>query len=246
MKPLWVLAIFLLVSGAGCGPRGASRTPLGSTSPDRPAAPVNVLAAPRVEWAAAAPAPLPPPRRRLSDADLAYLRWLIQFDTVVQQTLVQQAHDLPRAMGGRGENRLDVMLKSWQDSRQTIANMSTNAAMSDQFAGHLRDVQGQFQSQPAPPNCQAISQGYSRSLASLAAQEAFNGRLYRQFGVLLQNPRAGTAMLPADLQDGGIGIDSQLKTEGQSARQETNAAFSALQGRFPDDIPPDIARFQVR
>jgi hypothetical protein len=245
MKPLWLLAVFFVVSGAGCGPKSVSKAPPVSTSPGQAAAPVNVLGAPRVERAAAAPAALPPPRRRLSEADLAYLRWLIQFDTAVQQILVQQAHDLPRAMQGRGENRLDVMLKSWQDSRQTIADMNTNAARSDLFAGRLREVQEQFQSQPAPPNCRAIAQGYSRFLTSLVAQEGFNGRIYRQFGVLLQNPRAGTAMLPADLQDGGVGIDSQLTGERQGARQGTNAALSALLGQFPDDIPADIAGFQV-
>ena len=242
------LPIVSLVVLAGCGLKSPGKATVMSAPGYEKAPAAGVLTAPQVRLAAATPPPVaaPTPLPGPSAEDLAYLRWLIQFDAATQQIVAQQAHDLPSAFQSRDQNRLRAMLKSWQDSRAELSQINNQAAQAEQFTRQLQQIQTQFQSRPAPSDCQHIAAGYGQVLAGFADSQQFNARLYREFQQIIGNPRAATAMLPADLQDGGAGIDTRLKTQMQSARDTTNGALSDFSARFPGQMPPDIAAFRVK
>ncbi|MES2463987.1 MAG: hypothetical protein V4671_25735 [Armatimonadota bacterium] len=214
-----ILSLSLLLPVTGCGTKGLGQAAKGSTPPylSAPILSARPQELPRTAPAVPTATPTPP---SLSAEDLAYLRWLIQFDAALQQIVAQQAHDLPSALEDRERTRTRALLKSWEDSRAEVAAANSHASTGVAFAERLRPFPQQFQSQPPPPNC--------------------------QMALLLQNPRAASQMVPPDMQDGGVAEDSRLRRELQSARDSTNAALSDLTRRFPHGLPADIAAFRVR
>ncbi len=240
------MPLFLVALTAGCGLLGPGKSTLPSVPSNRTAPQAGILTAPQVGIATPPPVAAPSPLPKPSAEDLAYLRWLIQFDAATQQIVAQQSHDLPSAFQGKDQNRVNAILKSWQDSRTELSEINNKAAMAEQFTRQLQQIQTQFQAQSIPADCRNIASSYESVLARHAGTQQFNARLYREFAQIIQNPRAATAMLPTDLQDGGAGIDTQLRNRMQSAKDTTNGALSKFAARFPGQIPADIAAFRVR
>jgi hypothetical protein len=182
----------------------------------------------------------------LTDADIAYLRWLIQFDTVTQQIVAEQTQTLPSGLAQQDQTRIRAMLRSWEDSRREAAAFNTKASMAAAYTVRLQQMQTQFQNRPVPPNCEAVAAGYRGVLAGFTTAMEFNTRLYRQSAQLIENPRAATQMIPSDMQDGGIAANRKIMAEIQNAKDSTHAALSELSRQFPGQLPADIARFRVR
>ncbi len=185
------------------------------------------------------------PVKQLTAADIAYLRWLMQFDRVTRQIAGEQSRALPSPLLQRDQTRLRAILRSWEDSRREAAAFSTKASMATAYTLRLQQMQAQFQSQPAPTGCAGVAEGYRRFLAGLTNAMDFQARVYRQSAQLIENPRAATQLIPAELQDGGIAADRNLRSERESARESTNAELARLSREFPDQLPADIAGFHV-
>jgi hypothetical protein len=198
-------------------------------------------------------APQPPPEaapaapvRTLTEADLAYLRWLIQLDIALQRIVAEQAHALPDPVTRQDQTRLRAILRSWEDSRREAAEFRTKASMAVSYTVRLQAIQAQFQGYPPPSNCVNIAAGYGRVLAGFANASQFSTRVYQQSALLIENPRAATHMVPPDLQDGGVAAEGQLQNALQAAKDSTNSALAGLPRQFPDQVPADVAAFRLR
>jgi hypothetical protein len=178
--------------------------------------------------------------------DLAYLRWLMQFDAATRQIVAQQARALPSPVQKQDLTRVRAMFQQWEDARHEAGVLNTKASMAAEYTLRLQQIQSQFPQAVPPPDCREIAAGYSRFLASLTDSAQFNTRVYRELAQLMQNPHGTSQMIPTDLQDGGAAVDARIRGEMESAKQITNAALSGFFQQYPGQIPGDIAAFRVQ